>query len=313
MTIVILWGIFHENMIIDSLWWKYSLLNPIIKYSEWTELMEEKEIDMKSIIEKYINQRISKWDAENISVYYRALNNGDWIGINEKEYFSPASQMKIPVLIAYLKKAESEKGLLSEKLLYQKNERDTLYNQNIASLKELEDGKEYTIKELLEYMIRYSSNTAAYMLRDNISIENIKATFYDLWMGYPELIEWSFDNNIRIKDGATFFRVLFNASYLNKAHSERALELMSFTEFNSGLRANIPTNIMISHKFGERWIIWKDGKEQKQLHDWGIVYFKDHPYILNIMTRWEDREKLKETIQGLSDIIYQEVEKKYSK
>ena len=303
---------FHETALVKKLIGIPTMLNPIVAYTEWKYIIEEHEIDFKSIIEQYIHTALSTGEAEHIAVYYRALNNGDRMGINELEYFSPASLMKLPVLIAYLKKSESENGVLDQKLLYQKNEKERLYLQNISTSKDLEDGQEYSIKQLLEYMIQYSSNAAAYLLRDNIGIERMQATFMDLGIKYPETISGSFDNNIADKDYASFFRILFNASYLTTKDSERALELLATTTFNDWLRADIPINIKIAHKFGERGIIQADGQEEKQLHDCGIVYYPKHPYILCIMTRWYDWSRLEWTIKGISQTVYNEFERVYN-
>jgi hypothetical protein len=63
--------------------------------------------------------------------------------------------------------------------------------------------------------------------------------------------------------------------------------------YNDGLKAGIPANIELAHKFGERGIIGMNGREQKQLHDCGIIYYPKHPYILCIMTRGYERDKLR--------------------
>jgi len=313
--IVIVLGcqILYRKYIMVDFVWKYDLLNPIIKYNEWENLMKEKEIDFKTMIENYVNLKLNRWEIEHVSVYFRSLNNGDRIGINEKEYFSPASLMKLPILISYLKKSESEKGLLEKKVIYKKNDQyEETFNQNFEPIKDLENGKEYTFKELLEYMIRYSNNEAAIVLQENINLEQILATFYDVWLWFPVLVDWKFDNNIKVKDYATFFRILFNSSYLNKENSEWALELLSTTVFNDGIKEVLPKNIQVAHKFGERWIIWPDGTEQKQLHDCGIIYYPQHPYILCLMTRWYDWDKLKWILQDISKIVYDQIENSYS-
>jgi hypothetical protein len=42
---------------------------------------------------------------------------------------------------------------------------------------------------------------------------------------------------LSVKDMATFFRILYNASYLGRENSEYALKLLSQVDFNNGLRA----------------------------------------------------------------------------
>lgn len=51
---------------------------------------------------------IAKGDIINLSVYFRNLTNGNWFGIEEKELFSPASLMKLPLLLAYYKLEEQQ-------------------------------------------------------------------------------------------------------------------------------------------------------------------------------------------------------------
>jgi len=51
------------------------------------------------------------------SVYFRDLNNGMWFGINEGVFYRPASMLKVPVMIAYFKLAESTPAILAKKYL----------------------------------------------------------------------------------------------------------------------------------------------------------------------------------------------------
>ncbi|MCX6822423.1 MAG: class A beta-lactamase-related serine hydrolase [candidate division SR1 bacterium] len=292
---------------------EYGLLNPIIKYHEGEDIMKEKEIDFKSIIEDYVNIKLKRGDTEHVSVYYRALNNGDRIGINENEYFSPASLMKLPIMIAYLKKAEEDKGFLDKSVIYDASKEYDPYTQDMKPAKALENGKTYTFRELIERMITYSDNAASLMLQENIDIKYIENTFYDLGMGFPASSGTSFDNNIPVKDYSVFFRVLFNSSYLNQKDSEWALTLLNNTEFDEGIKAGLPSNRQFAHKFGERGIIGANGKDQKQLHDCGIVYYPEHPYILCIMTRGYDRDKLKAILKDISETIYTKIRSVYTK
>lgn len=92
---------------------------------------------------------------------------------------------------------------------------------------------------------------------------------------------------LTVKEYASFFRILFNSSYLSADNSERALNLLAHTEYHDALPS--PQGVVVAHKFGEA------GTEniERQLHDCGIVYLPDHPYLACIMTRGRDAEKLK--------------------
>jgi hypothetical protein len=79
------------------------------------------------------------------------------------------------------------------------------------------------------------------------------------------------------------------------------------TEFDQGIVAGVPKGVTIAHKFGEREVV---GEPEKQLHDCGIVYYPKHPYLICIMTRGSDFEKLAQGIRELSELVYKEIDEK---
>jgi beta-lactamase class A len=103
-------------------------------------------------------------------------------------------------------------------------------------------------------MIIYSDNSATNLLFNNIDHNALKDVFSDLGLKFDEQTATS--DFISPKQFSLFFRILFNASYLNRSYSESALELLSQTTFKDGLEAGVPKNIEISHKFGERELIY---------------------------------------------------------
>lgn len=74
---------------------------------------------------------------------------------------------------------------------------------------------------------------------------------------------------------------------------------MSQTEFKEGLNRGLPAEITVAHKFGER-----DLGQQKELHDCGIVYYPNQPYLLCVMTKGADFDDLSETIGEISKLVY---------
>ena len=76
---------------------------------------------LKKSIQFIINQEINNNKITFASIYYRDLNNGPWLGINDSEYFSPASLIKVPVMMAYFKAAENDASILEKKIINNKN------------------------------------------------------------------------------------------------------------------------------------------------------------------------------------------------
>jgi beta-lactamase class A len=246
-------------------------------------------------------------DVQFASVYFRDLNDGPTFGINEKEAFIPASLLKVPVMLTYFKQAEEDPALLNKTLAYSSTSQALTYAQTILPEQMIELDKPYTIDELIFRMIAFSDNRAYGLLIDYLKILSPNAnllseTYTELGMINPEDdLERA---TLSTKTYASMFRLLYNASYLSNTFSQKALEYLASAAFAGGLRAGVPEEIPIAHKFGEHRL---GGEDVAQLHDCGIVYYPENPYLLCIMTRGENFEKLSGAIATLSRTIYDEV------
>jgi len=219
------------------------------------------------------------------------------VGVDEK--FSPASLLKVPLLMAALKEAEAEPALLSKRL---RNDLPELARPDFNGVA-LERGKEYTVDEVLRAMITASDNNAVIMLRTVISDAALNAVFRDFGLVIPEVR--TMDDSMTVREYASFFRILYNASYLDRSMSEKALQYLTATNFKGGLVAGVPPGTRVAHKFGERSFY---DSETKQLHDCGIVYHPAQHYSLCVMSRGDDFVKLSAVIADISALIYNEVE-----
>ena len=258
-------------------------------------------IDVMDIISNNTNNGKINYAA----VYFRDLNNGPWFGINEKELFAPASLLKLPTMIGIFKYIESNPSFATKEILFEKKLFEEQVIQNFAPEKELVLGQKYTVSDLIYRMIVYSDNQAYYLLSQNIDLNEVGKVFQDLGIEY--ISGTGYPDSISVKSYATFFRVLFNSSYLNRADSEKALEMLSEVKFDGGISQGIPSTILIAHKFGEREI----SGQLNQLHDCGIVYYPKHPFILCVMTRGQNWDDLSSTIGEISKEIYTDINQKY--
>lgn len=237
-----------------------------------------------------------KKEELDAAVYFRDLNNGPWFGLNEHEVFSPASLLKLPVMMAYYKKSENDSDLLNKKVKYEGSE--ILLKQSVIPSSLIQIGQTYTIGELIERMIIYSDNAALTVLEQNIDQDQIDKVTLDL--GVETATEQTPEDFMSVKGYAGLFRILYNASYVNKNLSEKALEILSRTEFKKGISAGVPEGIKVSHKFGERTL----ANGLTQFHDCGIVYHPNNPYLLCIMTRGSNLNNLTSAISKISSIAY---------
>lgn len=281
----------------------YKYINPLLECdTNQIDLSTEYKPSSQNI-QTIIDTEKKKGNVQDVSVYYRDLNNGPWFSINSSSEFAPASLLKVPIMMAYYKAAETDPSILTQHIVYATSANQEA--QYYAPTQTLENGKSYTADELIHQMIVYSDNDAMTLLGNHIDQDSIIKILSDL--GIEPAKSSSLPDALTVRSYASLFRVLYNASYLSKTYSEKALSLLAQTGFPQGIAAPLPKNMTVADKFGERE--FADGT--KQLHNCGIIYYPQHPYLLCIMTQGNDYQPLANTIAAISQSIYQNLHQKY--
>lgn len=273
----------------------HTFINPLLACDSFQNISNKKLDDIKQTLISYADKAIEDTEASHISVYVRDLNNGPWFGLSEKEKFSPGSLLKVPFMMALFKIAENDPSLLSQRIQYTGGHVD--FSEYFKPEQSLEENQIYTVDELISRMIKYSDNEATLLLQELVPREVIEKTYNDLGIEIPKSSEYV----MTVRTYASFFRILFNGTYLTKAFSEKALALLSETTFRQGIRSVIPNSVAVSSKFGERT---NDALHKKQLHDCGIVYDPKFPYLICIMVRGDNFDDLSKVIVTVSQLVY---------
>lgn len=275
------------------------LTNPLLE-CEFLETQGLKTLKpFKYKVDALLQQKIDEGVLTEGSIYFRDLDNGLWFGVNAEMAYSPASLLKVPIMIAYFKLAETNPALLGKKILYQ-GDFNTTQLQGIEPSSELVPGVNYTVENLITRMITLSDNNSAQLLVNNIPQQELDKVLKDLDVNVNPDDQ---QHLISMHAYSGFFRVLYNASYLSRDFSEKALKLLSRSEFISGLRAGLPPELLTATKFGERG----DGSVV-QLHEVGIVYYPGRPYLLGIMTRGKRGADLYSVLKDVSRLVYESVD-----
>lgn len=290
----------------------YKFINPLLFIQVPEESAFPQYRHLKNSLENYVSKTTSGPVISNISIYFRNLNSSQWVGINHTEKFSPASMLKVITLIATLREAEINPGILKS-TAFIKGDDGKLPN-NIQTYYPPEDpvivGQSYTVDKLLQHLIIDSDNIANNALHEIIGTEKINKTYKDLEL--PTLESGS--DNYTPQQYSHLFRAIHNGTYLSRNLSEKVLELLSQTNFDKGLVAGVPENTTVSHKFGVRNILSEDGKPgdepvARELHDCGIIYYPENPYFLCVMTRGKNFVDLEGAIKDISKITWDEVKR----
>lgn len=265
--------------------------------------------DLKNNIQNMVSSYKAQGVLKRASVYYRDLDSGSWVGVNEDDHYSPASLLKVPTMIALLKFAEENPDTLQKEILYDGSFDDNRA-ESIKPAKMIEPGKSYSEEELIARMVGYSDNNATKLLDQNLDPAFQSKVYNDLGLDTPSL-QGPIDF-MSAKSYSYFFRILYNASYLNHEMSGKALAVLSLSDFPQGITGGLPQGVVAAQKFGERVVFLKNNPNPvtKELHDCGIIYYPEHPYLLCVMTEGNDLDKLAGFIKDVSSTVYKEVNKR---
>lgn len=279
---------------------EYTFINPLIldTANVTPQLLPRTVAQLQSHLENYTATAIQENKIIQASIYYRDLNNGPWFKTGDDTTYNAASLLKVPLMIAFFKKAEEDPAILEKVITYQKPfQNSPLYNVD-SSQEKIIPGESYTILQLIEDMIINSDNLAAYLLIDQIDAPFVAKIFNDL--GFTFLNGEITEKFITPAEYSNFLRVLYNGSYLNRTYSEKSLEILSRSSFNHGMRSALPSTVTASIKYG----ITTTPLGEKQLHECGIIYWPiDKPHILCIMTIGTNFDNLANFVKDVTTTV----------
>ncbi|TSC90965.1 MAG: beta-lactamase class A [Parcubacteria group bacterium Licking1014_17] len=245
--------------------------------------------------------------AQKNYIYFLYLNNSSWVGFDEKELFTAASTVKVPVAISVLRFIENGRLKLND--VYTLDELDI--DNGFGELYKGGVGKEFSVEELIKIMVEQSDNTALLALLhifEDIGIINPLEDVY-LSLGWdmagfmPSFGQDAQPNyeNINLKTLSNMFTALYNVAYLNEEHSQKLLSFLADTPFDEKMVRGIPSSVTVSHKIG---IAAGGGKT---FSDCGIVYIPKRHYILCLGSSGGDESSANQFMAEVSKAVYQYV------
>lgn len=262
--------------------------------------------NLKDSIYSYLEQEKNNGNLYDYSFYFKDLNSPLWFGVNEDKSFFPASLFKLPIAIAIYEQGERESFFLDRLITY--TPEIAAINKMVALNEDsvLVVGNSYSVKDLVKILLEQSDNGAKDLLLNVLN----KKYFLEL-LDVVSINDPTDKQNFEIssEEYALFLRILYNSSYLNEEHSEYLLSLLSKSEFTQGMVAGIPSTVKVAHKFGTYSAEEKINTIEVKavlLHDCGIVYVKDDPFVLCFMTKGKNVESLFEIIKHVSQMVYEE-------
>ena len=283
----------------------YDLLNPEAACIDRREGVSEWEYEpLRLRLIQAIEIYTTSGTVPRIALYFRDLHHGSRFAIRANEKFEPVSLLKLPIMMVILHEADRHLAFLDERLTYEKEDSYRFITGSLENTLQLHSS--YTIRELLEKMIQYSDNSSAKLLLqkiDDLGLLENSNTFADF--GTMKLLTSGELDNTHLILLVNIFVALYNANYLSKDLSQLALNILTHTNFETGIVGGVPADIRVAHKYGIRV---GSTLQENELHDCGTVYHPSTPYVLCILTAGADPATASAAIRDISKIIYENVD-----
>lgn len=293
----------------------YSLIDPVLAFDVGPQEAFPELNPIKQSLQNVISSEINTGQVQDVSIYFRLLKSSKWFDINPSDTYAPASLLKVFIMTSYYKENEDYPGVLDKQLVYQGSPTPADDDPGEV-IPHLTNGKLYAVRDIIKQMIIYSDNDAFNTLVDNFDAHTLEAfngIFTDLNIPSPETQSESDLQFMTVSSYATIFRVLFSATYLSQKDSETALALLADAQYKDGIVAGVPAGITVAHKFGVRSIPASGNTPAaSELHDCGIIYYPNHPYLLCVMTQGSNFAALQDDLQQLSKTAYKAIDVYYA-
>lgn len=234
------------------------------------------------MLQDVVTNCIEKFNID-CALVIKNLKTGEECRINDKRVLPSASVIKIFIMGEILNEVNKGELSLEDKIVV--HEKDKV-SYSVLTL--FDQGREFTLRELLTLMICQSENTATNVLINIAGFHRINDFMKSYGLNNCELQRKMMDfkarqegkeNYISAEETAEFLELLYNGKVINEHYSKIMIEIMKKQLHNADIHQYIMDDIPIAHKTGDIW---------GYKHDAGIFYLEKGDYIFTMLTNFKE-------------------------
>ncbi len=214
-------------------------------------------------------------------------DGGAVFGTHMDDLFTAASVVKLPIALFAYHAVEASPLSLDDQWEVQPGD----VTDGTGVLQYQPPGTRWTVRQLLDVLIRQSDNTAATMFRRLLGSDRIDE--YMATLGAPNTRQLSVTTP---RETASLLSLLWRGQVLTPEHRDELLTFLKTTAFNDRIPAGVPAGITVAHKVG---------MYASAVNDAGIV-FAGRPYVVSVFTDTPgDWDAATRTIRTISAALYE--------
>ena len=256
--------------------------NKKAKVEEYNKCLSEEysDKDLTETLSNKINETTTFLNKYSASVGYIEPNSKFTYKYNENKKYYAASTIKMLDALYIYENAANGKLKLTDSVTYQPKH---LLGAS-AKMKSKKYGDKVKVKDLVNYAVIYSDNTAHLMLLDYIGKSTLRE--YGKSLGAVYTLNTDFCGETTVNDSLAYINGLY--TYLN-TNTDDANELKGWFIKSEQNYLNFPDkNIEAAEKYGEYIGYY---------HENGIVY-TEKPYLVSILTNYGNNESIIRSINS---------------
>jgi len=215
------------------------------------------------------------------------LSNGQQFLLNADDVFPQASSIKIAVLAELYH--QMQQGRLQLTDMYTVQQSDLVPDSDIMG--GLTPGvTKITLHDLATMMVAVSDNSATNVLIDRVGMENVNALMDSLGLTHTRLRRKMMDlkaasegreNVSTPREMMTLLGAVYRGKVLNKGMTDDFLKILS-THKDSWISRNLPDDLRVADK---------PGSLEGVRNDSGVVFAKNRPFVICVMTTYLRNER----------------------
>ena len=279
----------HLSLIVFAICWTCA--------PAWTQTADQKPVSGKQAVlwdklESDIREIDRNLDGV-MGVAIEDLTTGQRFFLHEDEVFPQASSIKIAVLAELYHQAQLSAGGASGKArltdLYTVDAKDLVQDSDIM-LGLTPEVTRVTNRDLATMMVAVSDNSATNVLIDRVGMDNVNALLDSLSLPHTRLRRKMMDvkaasegrENISTpREMMTLLDEIYRGKVLNKELTDDFFKMLG-THKSSPISRDLPEGVRSADKPGELEGVRTDS---------GVVFVKNRPYVISVMTTYLRNER----------------------
>jgi beta-lactamase class A len=243
----------------------------------------------QKVLWQKLQQRVAK-EVDDIdgmmAVGIYDLKTGTWVMAHGDEVMPQASSIKITVLLELYRQVQQGKLKLED--AYVVRQEDIVQDSDMLGA--LSPGARITLRDLATMMVAVSDNGATNVLIDRVGMENVNRTLQELGLKTTKLRRKMMDlkgagegreNISTVREMVTLLRLIHEGKVLNPQLTPDFWKMLA-SKKDSRMRHAIPDEVVVASK---------PGSLEGVRNESGVVFVKDRPFVVSVMTSYLHNEK----------------------